>query len=303
MQLDVTIKKICSLEIQGAENIAINAVTCFRDSMNSMKEDRDLVNKLIEIKNKLISSRPTEPCMRNSLDYLFYDLTGGSIKPQINKKADQILNHFSSGQQIISDIGAKKIKNGMVVFTHCHSSTVINILKKAKDLGKRFEVYNTETRPMWQGRITAKELSSYGIPVTHFVDAAARVALKNSDIMLIGAESITNEGKIINKIGSEMFAEVAKALDVPVYACTDSWKFDVKTVFGFDIEIEKRHEKEVWKDKPKNVKINNFAFEIVRPEVITGVISELGIFNSLIFIEEIKRNYNWMFKTRNFYNF
>jgi ribose 1,5-bisphosphate isomerase len=300
MQLDTTIKKICNLEIQGAENIAINAVTCFRDSMQDIKEDKDLLNKLWTIRKKLLSARPTEPCMRNSLDYLFYDLTGANIKPQINKKADEVLMHFKSSQEFIAEIGAQKIKNGMVVFTHCHSSTVINILKKAKDMGKRFEVYNTETRPMWQGRITAKELSEYGIPVTHFVDAAARVALKESDVMLIGCESITNEGKIINKIGSEMFAEIAKSLDVPVYACTDSWKFDVKTVFGFDIEIEKRHEREVWKDKPKNVKINNFAFEIVRPDVLSGVISELGIFNSILFIEEIKRTYRWMFKTRNY---
>jgi ribose 1,5-bisphosphate isomerase len=237
MQLESTIKKICNLEIRGAENIAITAVACFRDSMNGLKEDKELLNKLWAIRKKLLSARPTEPCMRNSLDYLFYDLTGGAIKQQINKRAEHVLVHFKTGQEIISEIGAQKIKNGMVIFTHCHSSTVINILKKAKTQGKRFEVYNTETRPMLQGRQTAEELSSYGIPVTHFVDAAARVALKESDMMLIGAESITNEGKIINKIGSEMFAEVAKALDVPVYACTDSWKFDVKTVFGFDIEI------------------------------------------------------------------
>jgi ribose 1,5-bisphosphate isomerase len=301
MELESTIKKICNLEIQGAETIAISAVTCFRDSMLGLKEDKDLLNKLYNIRKKILSARPTEPCMRNALDYLFYDLNGGEIKPQISKRADKVLEHFRTAQETISDIGSQKIKKGMVVFTHCHSSTVIHVLKKAHSQGKRFEVYNTETRPMWQGRKTAKELSDYGIPVTHFVDSAARVALKESDVMLIGAESITNEGKIINKIGSEMFAEVARALDVPVYSCTDSWKFDVKTVFGFDIQIEKRHEQEVWKDKPKGVKINNFAFEIVRPELLNGVISELGIFNSVVFIEEIKRNYNWMFKSRNLY--
>ena len=65
---------------------------------------------------------------------------------------------------------------------------------------------------------------------------------------------------VINKIGSEMFCEAAKSKEIPVYICTDSWKFDVATIFGFDEIIEKRHETEVWSDKPKNIKISNYAF-------------------------------------------
>jgi len=183
----------------------------------------------------------------------------------------------------------------MVVFTHCHSSTVIEILKQANKQGKRFTVHNTETRPKFQGRLTAQELARLGIPVVHYVDSAARLALKKADIMLIGADAITTEGKVINKIGSELMAEVAEKWDVSLYVCSDSWKFDPKSVFGYEEEIEKRKPTEIWPTAPKGVKIDNFAFEKVNPDLITGIISELGIYKPTIFVEEVKRAYPWMF--------
>ncbi|MDP7141063.1 MAG: ribose 1,5-bisphosphate isomerase, partial [Candidatus Woesearchaeota archaeon] len=181
----------------------------------------------------------------------------------------------------------------MVIFTHCHSSTVINILKKAKQMKKSFEVHNTETRPLFQGRTTAKELSKLNIPVTHYVDSAMRLALKKADIVLLGADAITPE-KAINKIGSEVIAELANKYDIPVYVCCNSWKFDYHTIFGFEEEIETRKEKEIWKNPPKNTKICNYAFEKINLNLVTAIISEIGDYRPSVFIEEIKRNNDWM---------
>ncbi len=295
MELAKALKKIKSLEIQGAENVAVFSLQIIKSELNKSKEDH-LLERLKIIKEKIIETRPTEPCMRNVLDFLFYNLHGGSLKLQLNKRIESLLKHFKDSREIIAEIGSKKIKSGMIIFTHCHSSAVVDILKKAKKQGKSFEVYNTETRPLFQGRITAKELAKEGIKVTHFVDSAARLAIKEADIVLLGADAITTESKIINKIGSELYAEIAKRFDVPLYICTNSWKFDPKTIFGFDEEIEKRHKKEVWGKPPKNVKISNYVFEIIRPSLVTGIISELGIYNPYMFIDEVKKYYPWLFK-------
>jgi len=295
MELNNALKKIKSLEVQGAENIAVFSLEIFKSQLNKLKENY-LIEKLNIIKDKIIETRPTEPCTRNTLNYLFSNLHGGSLKDQLNRKIDFLLKHFEDSSRIIADIGSKKIKSGIVVFTHCHSSTVVDILKKAKKQGKRFEVYNTETRPLMQGRITAKELAKKGIKVTHFVDSAARLAIKEADLVLLGADAITTESKVINKIGSELYAEVARRFDVPLYICTNSWKFDPKTVFGFYEEIEKRHKKEIWKNSPKNITISNHAFEVIRPSLITGIICELGIYNPYMFVDEVKKHYSWMFK-------
>jgi ribose 1,5-bisphosphate isomerase len=274
MDFNQIIKDIKGVKIQGAENIAIAAVKAYH-----LRPNQQTI-KILE------SLRPTEPCLRNALKFV----------SKSSKNITLALKHFQDSNKKIIEYGTRKIKDDMVIFTHCHSSTVIKILKAAKKQKKNFQVYNTETRPLLQGRITAKELAKSKIPVTHFVDSAARLAVKESDLVLLGADSITVEGKVINKIGSEMVSEIANRFNIPVYICTNSWKFDPKTLFGFEEKIEKRYAKEVWPDAPEGVKINNMAFEKINPDLITGIISELGISAPEIFIEEVKQNYPWMFK-------
>jgi len=234
-----------------------------------------------------LNLRPTEPCLRNSVKFVLKDF---------EKNYKIAIKHLKTVRRKIAEIGSRLIRDGIVVFTHCHSSTVIEILKMAFKQGKKFEVYNTETRPLYQGRKTARELAKIGIPVKHFVDSAGRIAIKKSDLVLFGADSITSVGKIINKIGTEMFAEIANKYDKPVYFCTDSWKFNPKTIIGFEEKIEERSPKEVWKNPPKGVEILNYAFESVKPELATGIISELGIFKPAVFVGEVKKNYPWIFE-------
>ena len=263
---------IKSLKIQGAEAIAKAGLKAIK-----LKSDKASIKKIM-------NARPTEPCLRNAIKFA-----------QLSS-INNALMHFKVSENIVPKIGAKKIHNKNIVFTHCHSSTVTSILKQAKKDKKNFIVHNTETRPLLQGRITAKELSKAGIKVHHFIDSGARLALKKADIMLIGCDAITSEGKVINKIGSEMMAEVAERHETPVYVCTDSWKFDPLTTFGFDTVIEKRHSKEIWKNPPKNVKVYNYAFEQINPNLITSIISELGVHSPDNFVREVTKSYPWMLK-------
>jgi len=298
--LNKIIRDIKELKVQGAENIAKAAAQAFKErAINSKTITKTrFFDELEKIKKLLMKSRPTEPCMRNCLNFITNSLTGETVqelKNNLNTKTKEATTHLENAEEIISEITSKKIKNGSVIFTHCHSSTVVNVLKKAKKQGKKFEVHNTETRPKFQGRTTEKELLEEGIPVTMYVDSAARFALKKADLFLLGADAITSEGKVINKMGSELFAEVAVKQNIPIYICADSWKFDAKTIFGYEEELEKRSPLEVWKNKPKKLKIDNFAFEKINPTLITGIISELGVYKPGVFVEEIKRKYFWMF--------
>ena len=291
------VKDIEDIKIQGAQNVAQAAAKAIGivAGENRSKPRQEFLHKLNHAKLVLLKTRPTEPTMRNVLSYLFFNIESAEdLMGQLSKQMAYIEEHFKRSKETIAKIGAKKIRTGDVVFTHCHSSTVIEVLKKAKKEGKRFKVYNTETRPLFQGRLTARELARAGIPVVHFVDSGARIALKEADIMLIGADAISSEGKVFNKIGSELFAEVAEQYDTSVYVCTDSWKFDPQSIFGYEEEIEKRPAKEVWVGAPRGVQIDNRAFEKINPELITGVISELGVYNPAVFIEEVKRAHPWI---------
>ena len=276
---------IKSLKIQGAEKIAMAAVEAFA---LKLKETRD-PTELEKARQELTATRPTEPALRNALTYCIGNY---NKNPDV---ADYVINHFKESKQKIAEIGAKKIRDGMIVFTHCHSSTVEEVCKKAKEQGKKFTVFCTETRPRFQGRITATDIAKLGIPVVHFVDSAGRTYLKKADIFLFGCDAVTAEGKIFNKIGTEFLAEFASQQRIPAYSVTNSWKFDPETIGGFEEEIEQRDPKEVWDNPPEGVTIMNPAFEIVSPDILTGIITELGIFKPETLVLEIQKNYPWMF--------
>jgi len=280
------VKKIKNLEIQGAQKIAVAAVKAFEMKLKKTKNKKELKKYFNELKGL----RATEPALRNALSYCFNNY---EKKPHVAK---EVLKFFKESKEKIAEYGAKKIHDGMIVFTHCHSSTVEAVILKAKKQGKKFKVYNTETRPKFQGRITAKILSKAGIPVEHFVDSAGRKMLRKADLFLFGCDAITSEGKLINKIGTEMLAQAAQDFRIPAYSCTNSWKFNAETIYGFEEEIEERDPKEVWEKPPKGVKIHNPAFEITAPDVFTGVITELGIFKPETLVAIIKDAYPWMLK-------
>jgi len=253
------IKDIKEIKIQGARNIARMAFYAY-----------NLIPTKIS-KNKLINSRPTEPMMQNVLKM---------AQKKISK--EKILKHFDKSQEKINEDVFKLIKNNKVIFTHCHSTNVVNALIYAKKKGKKFEVYNTETRPLFQGRKTAEELRKAGIKTTMFIDSALGVALKDADLVFLGADALLKNG-IINKIGSGIISKIAKQEKIPVYIVADSWKFAKNK-----IPIEQRSLNEVWDKAPKNIKIENPAFEFVDKKDISGIVSELGVMGYSDFVKKMK---------------
>ena len=245
------VSDIKNIKIQGARNIAKKALHAY--SLIPTKFS----------KKKLLASRPTEPMMENVLDMA-----------EKGKSLSEINNHFTDAQDKINKAVLKLIKNNDVIFTHCHSTNVINALIYAKKKGKKFEVYNTETRPLYQGRKTAHELKKARIKVTMFIDSALGVALskeqgtKKADKVFLGADALIKKG-IINKIGSEVIAQIAKNQKIPVYVIADSWKSTKSKV-----PLEQRKLNEVWGKVPKNIKIKNPAFEFIEKKYITKIVTE-----------------------------
>ena len=248
-------KDIKNIKIQGARNVAKAALKAYFFYPSK------------ETKEELLSIRPTEPMMQHVLDL---------AHNQGWKKKD-ILEHFDSAQDKINKTVYNLIKSGEIIFTHCHSTNVSGGLIYTHKHGKQFQVYNTETRPLYQGRKTAKELRKAGIKVTMFIDSAVGVALdksqgtKQADKVFLGSDALTDKG-IINKIGSETIARIAEDEKVPVYIVADSWKYSKKPV-----PLEQRDLNEVWDNAPKKIKIKNPAFEFVPKKYIQGIITEFGL--------------------------
>ena len=266
-RFDKIVDDIKKVKIQGASNIAKAALSAY------------FILPSAKSKKILLGSRPTEPMMARVL--------------QMADKFPErkILEHFKKAQNAINMFLLRIIKDKDTIFTHCHSTNVSKALIYAHKKGKKFQVFNTETRPLYQGRKTAKELSKAGIKVTMFTDSALATAMEKESKkdrefvtkVFIGADALLKQG-IINKIGSRTISEFAKMNKIPVYVVADSWKFTEKKV-----PIEQRKLNEVWDKAPRNIKIKNPAFEFVPEKYITKIVSEFGVMKYGLFVKRAKR--------------
>ena len=302
--IQATAKKIKRLEIQGARNVAIAAIKAIEDLANQTEapSKKDFSRELTKAKDTLFASRATEPLMRNALR-LIINRVEKNEERNVKKLADivsqasqQFLTDLENSTRKIAEIGARRIRNDYVILTHCHSSTVTNLLKKAKHEGRNFEIICTETRPIFQGQTTAKEMLELGIKTTFITDSAARFFMNQVDLVLVGADAITSEGNIINKIGTSMVALAAHEARTPFYVVSELLKFDPATMYGDYEKIEERSPSEIWKNAPKDIIIRNPAFDVTRRDFIHGIICEEGIISPHSITEVMHRKYVWVFE-------
>ncbi len=298
-----TAEKIRKLQVQGARNVAIAAVK----AIQNMAEQTKAKNKaafLVELKEAqaiFSASRETEPLMRNAIRWIITQVQASDTKrvDELSQlaisSATQFLKDLEATRERTAEIGAKRISDGSVVFTHCHSSTVTRLLAKAKADGKNFKVICTETRPAFQGRITAREMVELDVETTFIVDSAARTFMGNVDVVIVGADGITSEGNVVNKIGSSTIAVLAYEARVPFYVVSELLKFDPATLSGECEKIEQRSPTEVWSEARAKLQVRNPAFDVTPNRYIHGLICEEGIIASQSIVQVMQRRYPWVF--------
>ena len=299
MKFTQVVQDIKTLRIQGAEGVAREGV---RSLLLVLKESHAVTQEavlaeLYHARDQLIAARPTEPCLRNALAYIFHNIYSydehHSLFQMFTQRVNEVILFFDTSKHKIAQLGAAKIRHGSIVYTHCHSSTVVAVLLAAKKQRKKFIVHNTETRPLFQGRRTAAELASAGIPVKHYVDSAAGIAMKDAHLALFGSDAITSYA-VYNKVGSGIFAELLAARKIPLYICSDAWKFDAHASKRHKEVVEIRSSKEVWEHAPRHVIVEDPAFEaIIMPEV-KAFITELGVQSPSVFLKDVRKKYSWM---------
>ena len=299
----ITAEKIRKLQVQGARNVAIAAVKAIQTQaeQTTAKNKIQFLCELKEAQTIFIASRETEPLMRNAIRWIITQAQADktekveTLSQNVVANANQFLKDLEDSKELIAEIGSKRIRDGSLVFTHCHSSTVTHLLAKAKKDGKNFKVICTETRPAYQGRITAKELIDLGIETTFIVDSAARSFMGNVDVVIVGADAITSEGNVVNKIGSSSIAVLANEARVPFYVVSELLKFDPETLHGECEKIEQRSSNEVWSEAPTKLTVRNPAFDVTPNRYIHGLVCEEGIIAPQSVVEIVRLRYPWVF--------
>jgi len=299
-----TAERIGKLEVQGARNVAVAAIKALQSLAKTTKAKtrKSLLAELCEARTLLFNARETEPLMRNAVRWVINQVEDSDernvteLADLVYASSEKFQKNLAASKERIAEIGAKRIRDGYTIFTHCHSSTVSHILARAKTEGKIFEVVCTETRPAFQGRITAKEMLSLGMKTTFIVDSAARSFMHEIDVVVVGADAVTSEGNVVNKIGSSTIAVLAHEARKPFYVVSELLKFDPATLYGEYERIEERNRDEIWKEAPLELNVRNPAFDVTPRDLIHGIICEEGIVAPQSVAEVMHRIYPWVFE-------
>ena len=298
---------IKEMRIRGAAEIgraAVNGLEIFAGSTKAT-ETTSYMREFDESYKLLLGTRPTAVSLANALRYVKHRITKAQkngmdvdeLRALTIRAAEDFKKSSMDAVKRISEFGAKRIKNGDLILTHCNSSVVISILKEAKLQGKEFSVIATETRPRFQGRLTAKALVGAGIPVTLIVDSAARHFMPKVDKVIVGSDVVTANGAIVNKIGTSLIALAAKEARVRVFVGAETYKFSPSTVLGELVEIEERSAEEVVPKKDlaelKGVRVLNPAFDVTPAELIDAIITEKGIIPPQAAILILMEEFGW----------
>ncbi|KAB2944771.1 MAG: ribose 1,5-bisphosphate isomerase [Candidatus Methanoperedens nitroreducens] len=283
-QLSETAQKIKNMEIRGAGRIARAAAAGLRDYSQRIGIGKleEFNNKMIEAARLLISTRPTAVSLPNAVRAVMR-YKGDSIdeaKANIKELADGFILNSESAVLKIGEIGAHRIRDGDTIMTHCNSSAAISIMAAAHKGGKNISVIATESRPRWQGHLTIRQLDETGIKTSLIVDSAVRYFMKEVDLVVMGADAVTANGSVINKIGTSQLALAAHEARKNVIIAAETYKFSPKSLLGELIEIEERNSSEVIADEKlrefSNVSVKNPAFDVTPREYIDLICTEVG---------------------------
>ena len=301
---------IKKLNIQGATNVCIATFEGMKLYVQLSKEqDKEVFYKeFVEIGDRLSLARMNEPLARNGVKYVKYFFGEQfSVLPELNtmkrelvQLCEKYLDIVDQSKKDLIQKSSKFLSNLDKVFTHCHSSTVVELIISISKGDSNFEVVCTETRPLFQGRITAKNLLNAGIKTTMIADSAGESFIIGRgsipiDVVFLGCDQITAKGHAINKRGSWGLGMAAHYVGKPFYVVTPLLKIDTES-FLHDVKIEVRVDEELWKDAPKGLDMFNPAFEIIDSALITGYVTEFGIIKSNDIDRVAKEAYPWLLK-------
>ncbi len=208
------------------------------------------------------------------------------------KEAQAILQEDLAMCRAIGRCGADFLKDGETWLTHCNAGalatagygTALGVFRAAKEQGKRFRVFVDETRPLLQGsRLTAWELREEGIDATLICDnmAGSLMAAGKIQGVVVGADRITADGFVANKIGTYPLAVLARYHRVPFYVAAPASTFDLSITHGREIVIEERDPDEVraFGERPTapiDMPVFNPAFDVTPPELVTAIFTNIG---------------------------
>uniref|UniRef100_A0A8C9DEE3 Translation initiation factor eIF2B subunit delta n=1 Tax=Prolemur simus TaxID=1328070 RepID=A0A8C9DEE3_PROSS len=234
--------------------------------------------------------------MYNAIKFLNKEITGVSsskreeeAKSELRVAIDRYVQEkIVLAAQAISRFAYKKISDGDVILVYGCSSLVSRILQEAWTGGRKFRVVVVDSRPRLEGRHTLRSLVHAGVPASYLLIPAASYVLPEVSKVLLGAHALLANGSVMSRVGTAQLALVARAHNVPVLVCCETYKFCERVQTDAfvsnelddpdDLQCERGEHVALanWQNHP-SLRLLNLVYDVTPPELVDLVITELGM--------------------------
>jgi methylthioribose-1-phosphate isomerase len=308
--LDDAVRAIKTMQVRGAPLIGATAAYGVWLALRTDASDENLERAY----GALLAARPTAINLKWALDQMLATVRNRPRAERLAaafERAKQIADEDVAinqaigrhGLKLIEAIAARKIGTPVNVLTHCNAGWLATVdwgtatapIYTAHDKGVPVHVFADETRPRNQGAsLTAWELGHHGVPHTVIPDNTGGHLMQHGlvDLVIVGADRVTAQGDVCNKIGTYLKALAAADNKVPFYVALPSPTIDFSTTDGLtEIPIEERSPDEVAfitgktadgrvvsvQVVPDGSAVANYGFDVTPARLITGLITERGV--------------------------
>jgi methylthioribose-1-phosphate isomerase len=302
-------KSIKEMNIRGAPAIGVAAAMGMALATIEYKElpKSEFLNKMEEAAKLIRITRPTASNLFWAVNRIWdiinsYPDNPLNLSELVIEEAKLMAQEDINVNKNIGKNGATLLNDGDVVLTHCNAGSLATVqygtalapIRAAIEDGKKISVIADETRPRLQGaRLTAYELQYDGIPVKVISDTSSGLIMRLGKInkVIVGTDRVTSDA-VFNKIGTYLVALAAKDNNIPFYVAAPTSTLSLQETIK-DVTIEQRKSTEVShvlgkvQIVPDGVQCLNYAFDITPFRLVTGIITEDGVFTP----EELLKKY------------
>lgn len=204
----------------------------------------------------------------------------GRLSAGVIRLCDNIIASSKAAVDRLGEVGGTRIQDGSTVLMHSYSSSLMGCFEAATKMGKQFSVICTESRPLRESRLAVDVLQGLGQHVIYITDAEAYEFLRRADLVIMGADSVTSDGSVANKMGTAMIARLAHSMGTPVYIASELYKYDARTMGGRAVELERRVASEIVSEgdfATGEPEVINQFFDLTPASDVTALICEYGL--------------------------
>ncbi|MFA7095184.1 MAG: translation initiation factor eIF-2B [Gammaproteobacteria bacterium] len=256
--------------------LAIGAEVALREEARSSAELHECLERLAAA---LRAARPSMAPVHNLLQRWLERLTGlselelAAARQAAAAAADEVAQQALRATRETVRRACDFIGGGKTIMTHSLSSTVREVFHGLKDHDVRAIV--SEARPLCEGHALTAQLADWGIPTTLITDAQMGLFVRQADLVLVGADSLTEDGAAVNKAGTYLLALAARDQGIPFYVCCETFKRRVPGMGA--LELEEMDPAEIAAPGRPQVTVRNVYFDLTPRRLISGWISEQGV--------------------------